>query len=388
MRRALALAVLALLAVAAPADAATVWVQGTELRVNAAPGEANAVVVGEEFGIDGSPTLTVDDFGAPLAAGTGCTGDPLLSPRVSCQAAGVTAIEVATGDGDDSVTVTVPLAVRAFGGAGDDVLASSGGADLLDGGDGNDRLDAGEGDDTLLGGVGDDELHGGPGADRLDGDRGHDSADGAEGNDYILVRDRRSDAAFCGAGRDRVRAEVLDSLDFSCERVDYGPPGSVGSLRPVTGRGRFVPIPGQGGARIDRRVLADVLYLVRRYHVRVGDGYALYGHEPRGEHPLGLAVDLYPGAGGSWRQVDRLARWAEPRQNHPRPPFRWVGYNGDANHGRGNHLHLSWQHSLGRRGHPVRTAWTWMVRRGAASIASSPLPPPPAYPRALGLPDL
>ncbi len=25
--------------------------------------------------------------------------------------------------------------------------------------------------------------------------------------------------------------------------------------------------------------------------------------------------------------------------------MRWVGYNGDANHGRGNHLHLSWSHS-------------------------------------------
>ena len=27
------------------------------------------------------------------------------------------------------------------------------------------------------------------------------------------------------------------------------------------------------------------------------------------------------------------------------PPFRWVGYEGDAGHGCGNHLHLSWNHS-------------------------------------------
>ena len=30
---------------------------------------------------------------------------------------------------------------------------------------------------------------------------------------------------------------------------------------------------------------------------------------------------------------------------HPRPPFRWVGYEGDAGHGCGNHLHLSWNHA-------------------------------------------
>lgn len=83
----------------------------------------------------------------------------------------------------------------------------------------------------------------------------------------------------------------------------------------------------------------------------VSAGYATSGHEPDGEHPLGLAVDLVPGPGGGWEDVDEVARWAEPRQNRPRPPFRWVGYDGDANHGRGHHLHLSWSHgqALGQR---------------------------------------
>jgi hypothetical protein len=159
---------------------------------------------------------------------------------------------------------------------------------------------------------------------------------------------------------------------MACELVDYGPPGNLGRLRVVTGGGRFVPIPGQSWARVDRRILPDVLYLIRRYHVRVGDGYATVGHEPRGEHPLGLAVDLYPGPGGSWSDVARLAKWAEPRQNHTRPPFRWVGWNGDANHGdpkrcrlsRGcpPHLHLSWDHSPGKPRHPVRRVWVFDVR--------------------------
>jgi hypothetical protein len=69
-----------------------------------------------------------------------------------------------------------------------------------------------------------------------------------------------------------------------------------------------------------------------------------------------------PGPGGSWKDVDRLAKWAEPRQNHPRAPFRWVGYNGDRNHGRGNHLHLSWSHTATKPGRIAATVWTLALR--------------------------
>ena len=140
----------------------------------------------------------------------------------------------------------------------------------------------------------------------------------------------------------------------------------------VTGGGRFVPLPGQTWVRVDRRILADVLYLVRRYHVRVTEGFGTVGHDLFGEHPLGLAVDIEPGAGGTWADVSRLARWAEPRQHHPRFPFRWVGWNGDYNHGHPSlcrrslgcapHLHLSWSHSLTRPRHVARTVWVFAVR--------------------------
>ena len=346
MRAAICFSLLACLVAAAPAGAATVSSDGSFMHVTAAPGEQNAITIFPE-----GEQIAVADAGAPLVPGPGCL-PALTLDRVTCTPAA--SVNVSAGDLDDSVEVYTELPARVVGGDGDDQLSS------------------------------------GPGADVLDGGRGDDTTDAGAGNDSIIVRDRKADTAYCGDGRDKVRAEVLDSLDFSCERVDYGPPGRIGRLRSLYGGGRFVPIPGQNGARIDRRILKSVLYLIRRYRVRIGDGYAMHGHSRAGEHPLGLAVDITPGPGGGWRQVDRVAKWAEPRQNRPRPPFRWVGYNGDYNHGRGNHLHLSWQHSPGRPGRPVRRVWTWVVKRGnaaAASLAGPPMRRPPGYPAPSATPD-
>lgn len=128
------------------------------------------------------------------------------------------------------------------------------------------------------------------------------------------------------------------------------------SVRRVSGRGALVPIPGFPGERIDERILPDLLYLVEAYHLTVTAAYAPAGHKAAGEHPLGLGVDLVPGPGRTWDDVDRLARWAEPTQNNPRPPFRWVGYDGDGDHGRGDHLHLSWNHAPTPPGEPP-AAW-------------------------------
>ena len=111
------------------------------------------------------------------------------------------------------------------------------------------------------------------------------------------------------------------------------------------GGGRFVAVPAFPGERIDRRLLANIAFLKAHYKIHLADGYAMSGHAIDGEHPIGAAADIWPGRASSWDDIDRLARWAEPRQNAPRPPFRWVGYRGDANHGRGHHLHLSWDHS-------------------------------------------
>jgi hypothetical protein len=381
-----ALTLLMLLAFAAAAEAATVTVENGTLRVIAAPGEINTITIAPAPAPATPGTLTVNDGAAPTVI-----------------AAGATVVYADLGDGDDSLRLTAVVPAQVLGGDGNDTLAVEPAAlglapaVTLEGGEGDDGLTGAGGADLLLGSEGNDTLAGGEGADRLDAAGGSDVADGGGGPDSIVLLDELTDTAWCGSGRDTVRAEVLDQLDFACERVDYGPPGNVGRLRSMIGGGKFVPIPGMPWARLDRRLLPDLLYLVKRYHVRVGDGYAPTGHTPLGEHPLGLAVDLTPGPGGSWRDVGRLARWAEPRPNRPRPPFRWVGWTGDPNHGNPRtcrpkpncpaHLHLSWAHSPGRPRRPVRRVWVFEV--GAGSLARGALMSRrAAFPKQTPVPDL
>ncbi len=129
----------------------------------------------------------------------------------------------------------------------------------------------------------------------------------------------------------------------------------------TTGGGKIVPIPGFPGERIDRRLLDDIRVLRRKYKIFITDGYSGDPvHAANGEHPMGLALDIVPDfdSGGSWRLVTKLAKWAEPQQNQPRSPFRWVGYDGDSGHGRGNHLHLSWNHSETKPGRKARSVYT------------------------------
>ncbi len=138
-----------------------------------------------------------------------------------------------------------------------------------------------------------------------------------------------------------------------------------GELCLTEGGGRFVDIPGLPGEMIDRRLLTDINFLERRYDIFITDGYSTSDvHSANGEHPIGLALDIVPNEGDSWRKVTRLANWAEPHQNEVRSPFRWVGYNGDANHGRGNHLHLSWAHSATKPNHPAKSVYTLQCPEG------------------------
>jgi hypothetical protein len=131
--------------------------------------------------------------------------------------------------------------------------------------------------------------------------------------------------------------------------------------------GQIVPVPAsiphEDGDMVDRRIVPNLRWIAARFPIFVTDGYS--GPLPSGEHAgchnchvrnsdhyNGLAVDIVPLSGSgsgkcdaSWSAITRLAHWAEPVQGKPRAPFRWVGYDGDAGHGCGHHLHLSWEHA-------------------------------------------
>lgn len=140
-----------------------------------------------------------------------------------------------------------------------------------------------------------------------------------------------------------------------------------GGTRRDSSRGRVVPCPKEiphdtsNACMVDSRIVPNLLWIHRKFGIYISDGYSgplpngrgsagcyqsgYQCHTIDGEHPLGIGVDINPVPGQGWENIDRLAAWAEPEQDNPRPPFRWVGYNGDSNHGTGDHLHLSWDHS-------------------------------------------
>jgi hypothetical protein len=105
--------------------------------------------------------------------------------------------------------------------------------------------------------------------------------------------------------------------------------------------GGIVPIPGMPGESISSAIVGDVVRMIRQYRLQITDGYAPSGHAASGEHPLGLAIDAVPGPGGSWGLIDRAMR-DSGYPNPPDFPFRWLGWNNEANHGWGNHGHWSW----------------------------------------------
>ena len=89
-------------------------------------------------------------------------------------------------------------------------------------------------------------------------------------------------------------------------------------------------IPGFPGEEIDRRLLADVRWMKRRYHIFITDGYSTDpAHARNGEHPIGLAADIVPNRdkGGTWSDLGALARKAEPRAGpaRSRPGAGWAG---------------------------------------------------------------
>lgn len=156
--------------------------------------------------------------------------------------------------------------------------------------------------------------------------------------------------------------------------VDRG--GKLGPVVRLRGPRRLAPLPqwaiapGFGAISCDERIVANTVWLVRRYRVRVTACYAI--HSLNGEHPLGSALDLVP-ADGDWSRTERLARglgWAPSCAAFgtapacAKPPFRFVAYTGFPGHGdpvgcgcSTPHLHISWNTSASQ-GQPENQART------------------------------
>ncbi len=142
-------------------------------------------------------------------------------------------------------------------------------------------------------------------------------------------------------------------------------PDRVPQTKIKRGDGHFVPVPDEvphaEGAYVDNRIRDDLIWISKRFEIYVQEGYAgrlpgggvigCHCHVTDSDHKIGLAVDIYPvdwdgrGCDPSWRPLTKLAHVVEPDQNQTVAPFAWVGYDGDENHGCGDHLHLSWNHA-------------------------------------------
>ncbi len=128
---------------------ASVRISGTTLLVTAAVGAKDNLAITRPS----ASTLRVTDFpsgaytGSGVRAGPGCTqsGDS----RVNCGAAGITLMQVASGDQTDQVVVSTRIRSSVDGGTAGDVLT---------GGLGNDTLTGGAGADVMKGMGGNDQL--------------------------------------------------------------------------------------------------------------------------------------------------------------------------------------------------------------------------------------
>jgi hypothetical protein len=209
-------ACVAVIATAGPAAAATVdvrstWYKGNHLhdtvRYRAGPGERNAVVMSRDRGV-----VAVTDS-VPVEAGPNCVAQTETVVHCHVRDPGFTHLDVAAGDGDDSVQATGAEQAVLRGGAGDDQLLGmpDGGNQFL-GGDGRDRMVGGSGSDTFLEGAapnGSDTMIGG-------------SSGGSHGDGVLYSRRRSAIDADLAGDRDDGAIGEQDMIGSDVEDIVGG----------------------------------------------------------------------------------------------------------------------------------------------------------------------
>lgn len=230
---------LAILAVAAPAHAALVTqnTTGEILTYYAGAGEQNNLRISLRNG-----ALGFVDGSLPITVGQGCAVDPSSGER-TCSAAGLNALVLVLGDGNDTMPdpdlkFELPSGIKLYvnGGAGNDSIIGTEGDDRLAGGDGADRIYGsggkkdsldGEGGKDRLTGFG--TLSGGPGNDFIEAfygfgqfKAGRTKVFAGSGNDNVLSGNGVRDVVDCGKGKDRATTgsdrRGFDRIKRNCER--------------------------------------------------------------------------------------------------------------------------------------------------------------------------
>ena len=130
------------MAMASPAAASTVQIDGATLTYDAAPGESNRLTLSVANG-----TVTVTDTGATMTAGSGCTF--ISSTKATCPSLGLAAMAVSTGDMNDTASVWGWMSTVFYDGPGNDTMTGGSAADLFVSGTGADTLRGGGGVDAV-----------------------------------------------------------------------------------------------------------------------------------------------------------------------------------------------------------------------------------------------
>jgi Ca2+-binding RTX toxin-like protein len=211
---------------------------GGVIRHEPGAGERSILVVSPGSGNE----LAFTDVGpADIRAGAGCTfvrGDD-SEPYVTCPSAGVGAVTIDLGDGNDTAsllfsgTAAQPAPIAVSGGSGTDGVITSGAVTLDgvadDGPKGLDNIGADvENVTNAYEGI-DDRFAGSAAANRLESPGGTDVMSGAGGDDYINTRDvlfnREESGALppdqvtCGSGNDIADVDDRDVVAADCEIV-------------------------------------------------------------------------------------------------------------------------------------------------------------------------
>ncbi|MEA2438302.1 MAG: hypothetical protein QOF65_2858, partial [Thermoleophilaceae bacterium] len=235
-RRSAAVLAVAALAAGAAADAAHAGTaSGRPARFTASPGERNDLIVAAGSG----GAVRFSDAGAPVSARLWCApfplGQALCDPDGDPRDTDGGGVSVDLGDGDDRASIrwvpgtdTHPGAISVSGGAGDDhVESSANGLLRLDGGDGNDTLVTGPAAGAyLLGGAGADLMASSGGCCAI---AGYDDHGGAG---VRVTLDQTANDGTAGEGDDVRTSDVM------------GSPGPD----VITGDARANALTGSGGA--------------------------------------------------------------------------------------------------------------------------------------------